>query len=66
MTVNLLRINFFAKIKTKSYCNEDTEFRDKEIHILGSSYTSLAVMLIDFVLWKDENYYEQSVLKEFK
>ena len=54
------------KIKTKSYCNEDTEFRDKEIHILGSSYTSLAVMLIDFVLWKDENYYEQSVLKEFK
>ena len=47
------------KTKRKSYCNEAAEFHDKEIHILGSSYTCLAVMLIDFVLSKDENYYEQ-------
>ena len=34
--------------------------------ILGSNYTCIAVILIDFVLKKDENYYLLVLLKECK
>ena len=33
---------------------------------VGSNYTCLAVILINFVLMKDENYYLQVFLKESK
>ena len=36
------------------------------MHKAGSNYTCLAVMLIGFVLKKDENYYPQMFLKEWK
>ena len=42
------------------------EFVNKEMSILGSYYTSLAVISIDFTFKKDENYYPQVFLKQFK
>ena len=39
------------------------EFVNKEMSILGSYYTSLAVISIDFTFKKDENYYPQVFLK---
>ena len=42
----------FLKTKIKSYGDESTDFYDKEIIKLGSNYTCLAVILIDFVLKK--------------
>ena len=56
---------FFGKTKIKSYHDEFTDFHDKEIPKLGSNYTCLAVILVGFVLKKDENYHPQMFLKEF-
>ena len=53
-------------MKTKSYDDEATDFHDKEIPEVGSNDTNLAVILIYFVLKKDENYYPQVFLKECK
>ena len=53
-------------MKTKSYGDEATDFHDKEIPEVGSNDTNLAVILIYFVLKKDENYYPQVFLKECK
>ena len=36
----------------------------KEMPIVGSDYTCVAVISIDFVLKKDKNYYRQVLLKK--
>ena len=56
----------FLKSKIKFYGNEATNFPDKEIPKIGSNYSCLTVILIDFVLKKSENYYPQVFLKEWK
>ena len=50
----------------KSYCDEVTDFYDKEIPKLDSNYTCLAAISLDFALKKYENYYLQVFLKECK
>ena len=54
------------KTKIKSFGCEATNFHDEEMPKVGSKYTCLAVILIDFVLKKYENYYAQVFLKECK
>ena len=54
----------FLKTKIKTYGDEPTDFSDNEILKVGYNYTSLAVILIDFVLKKDEKYYRQVFLRE--
>ena len=49
-------------MKTKSYCDEATDFHDGEMPKVGCNYICLAVMLIDFDL-KKENYYPQVFFK---
>ena len=56
----------FLKTKVKFYGDEATDLHNKEMSILGSYYTSLAVVSIDFTFKKDENYYPQVFLKYFK
>ena len=66
LIVNLFTIKHFKYNKIKSYNDQVTDFHDKEVPKVGSNYACLAVMLIDFVLKKDENYYPQKFLKECK
>ena len=54
------------KNKIKSYGDEATGFHGKEITKVGSNYICLTVILIDFILNKIENYYQQVLLKECK
>ena len=54
------------KIKIWFYSNEATYFYDKEMPKAGSNYTCLAVFVIDSALKKDEYYYLQVFLNEFK
>ena len=42
------------------------DFYDKEIFRMDSYHTSLAVISLDSALKKDENYYSQVFLKEYK
>ena len=49
------------KNKIKSYGDETTDFHGKEITKVGSNYICLAVILIDLILNKIENYYQQVV-----
>ena len=51
------------KIEMLCYGNKPTDFHDKEIVIVGSDYTCLAVITMDSALEKDENYYPQEFLK---
>ena len=66
LIVNLFTIKHFKNNKIKSYNDEVTDFHDKEVPKVGSNYACLAVMLIDFVHKKDENYYPQKPFKECK
>ena len=66
LIVNLFTIKHFKYNKIKSYNDQVTDFHDKEVPKVGSNYACLAVMLIDFVLKKDENYYPQKLFKECK
>ena len=50
----------------KSHGDEVTDFYDKEIPKIDSNHTCLAVINLDFVLKKDENFYLQVFLKECK
>ena len=52
------------KTKIKPYGDKARDF--KKILKVGSSYTCLAVILIDFVLKKDKIYYLQMLLNECK
>ena len=54
------------KTNVKSYVDEATDFHDKEIPKASSDCTCLAVITNDSALKKDENYYLQLFLKEFK
>ena len=54
------------KTKTESDGDEATDFHDKEILKVGSNYVWLAVILIDFILTNDDNFYPQVFLKECK
>ena len=56
----------FLKTKMKSYSDEATDFHDKEIPKAGCNHTCLAVITIDSALKKDDNYYLQVFLKEWK
>ena len=47
----------YLKTKRKYYNDQATDFGDKEMLKVGSNYTCLATVLINFVLKKDENYY---------
>ena len=49
----------FLKTKIKSYGDEATDFLDKEISKVGSNYSCLAAILINFILRKEENYHLQ-------
>ena len=64
--MNLFPIKKFLKTKIRSYGQEATDFHDKEVPKVGSNYTCLTVILIDFVLKKDEYYYLQVFLNIFK
>ena len=50
--------------KAKSYCDEATGFHDKEVPKVDSNHTYLAIISLDFIFKKDENYYSQVFLKE--
>ena len=54
------------KTKIKPHCDEVTDFYDKEIPKMDSNHTCLAVISLDSALKKDENYYPQVFLKEWK
>ena len=47
----------FLKTKVSSYGQEAIGFHDNEVPKVESAYTCLLVILIDFILEKDENYY---------
>ena len=52
--------------KIRSNGDEVTDVSVKEIPKIGSNHTCLAVSSLDSALKKDENYYVQVFLKEFK
>ena len=56
----------FLKNKVRSYGDEATDFHDEEMPKIGSNYVSLWVIIIDFVLKKDKNYYPLVFLEECK
>ena len=50
--------------KAKSYGDEATGFYDKEVPKVDSNHTYLAIISLDSIFKKDENYYSQVFLKE--
>ena len=56
----------FLKTKIKSHGDKVTDFYDKEIPKVESTYTCLVVISLDYALNKDGNYYPQVFLKECK
>ena len=56
----------YLKTKIKSYSGRAIDFDDKEMPKVGSNYICLVVILTDFILKKDENYYPQVFLKKCK
>ena len=55
------------KAKIKSHGDKVTDFYNKKIPKADSNHTCLAVISLDCVLNKrEENYYPQMFLKEFK
>ena len=56
----------FLKTKMKSYLDKAADFRNEEISKVGSNYTCLAVIWIDFILKKDENCSLQVLFRECK
>ena len=54
------------KTTTKYYDDEVRYIHDEETLKAGSDYTCLLVINVDSALKKDENYYSQAFLKEFK
>ena len=60
----VLNKNLIAKPCTKIiYSEQATDFNDKEMAKKGSNYICLAVVLINFALKKDKNYYLKLFLK---
>ena len=56
----------FLKTKIKSHGDEVTDFYDKKVPKVDPNHTCLAVITLDSVLKKDDNYYPQVFLKESK
>ena len=56
----------YLKTEFKSHGDEVTDFYDKIIPKLDSDQTDLAVISLDSALKKDNNYYPQVILKEYK
>ena len=54
------------KTKSKSHCDEVTDFYKKEMPKIDFNHTSLEVISFDSALKKDEKYYLQVFLKECK
>ena len=54
------------KTKIAPYSDEATEFHDEEMSNVGSNYICLSVILMEFFLKKDRNFYLQVFLKECK
>ena len=54
------------KTKIKSHSDEIKYFLDKKIPKVDSNRTCLAAISLDSALTKDENYYQQVFLKDFK
>ena len=54
------------KSKKKEDGDDATDFHGKKIPKVGSDCTCYAVILIEFVLKKDENYFSKVFLKECK
>ena len=54
------------KTKIKSYGDEFKNFCNREIPNTDSNHTCLAAIFLDSALKKDENYYPQVFLKEYK
>ena len=54
------------KTEIKTYNYKATDFHNKEIPKVGSNYICLALILTDFFLKKDGNYYPQMILKTCK
>ena len=53
-------INFW---KPKWNDDEATRFHDEDMPKAGSDYICLAVIIVDFILQEDENYYAKVFLK---
>ena len=49
----------FLKTKTKFYGDEATDFHDKEVPKVDSSYTCLAVLALDSIFEVYKKYYAQ-------
>ena len=56
----------FLKTKIKYYGDETTDFHDEEMSKIDYNHICLEVVIIDFVLKKDKNYYPQVFLEEWK
>ena len=56
----------YLKTKIESHGDEVTDFYDKKISKLHSNHTCLAVISMDSVLKKKDDYYPQVLLKECK
>ena len=56
----------YLKAKIKSHGDEVTDFYDKEIPQLDSNHACLAVISLNSGLKKDDNYYLQVFLKQYK
>ena len=54
------------KTKIAPYSDEATEFHDEEMSNVGSNYICLSVILMEFFLKKDRNFYLQVFLKKCK
>lgn len=54
------------KTKAISYCDEATDFHDREMPKASSNHTCLEVITIDSIYEKHESYYQQVFLKQCK
>ena len=59
-------IKSFLQTKIKSYSDEVANFRDKEMLKVDPNHICLVVILNNFVLTKDENYYKEVFLRKSK
>ena len=66
LTSEPVRNKIILNFKAKSYGQEATDFQDIKVPKVNSKCTCLAVISVDSVLKRDENYYLQMFLKECK
>ena len=71
--IKKLFLDYGTHLQKKNYRNQISFYGDtakyfhyKEVPEESSNYTCLTVILLDFVLKKDENFYRPVFLKEFK